>query len=342
MYAKCPIRKNEVILSERASAYVPVGDTQRMCHQCGILNFIPLPCLHCRGRVNYCSLKCLKEHFPVHMYECVAYRMQLFCHVGIVHFALRLVIDGGIFTVLDDLKLEHNTSTLDVWQQLSKGGSVWNNQNKPYAETLRMISHLDKNPKKEIKWFALASHLLVAYLKLYTTYFDDLNAKATSKSVDWGLLTGSLILRHIGQLITNGHTVTAIIPQPLSLITNTKFHLLNENVWCSPWHLKLGCLHYFSNFDDIATMSLPRISSCNHSCVQMFQNKFSGRFITSYALRDIKKGEEITNCYYLDYRKSKRSIRRERLQRTYHFDCRCENCLETELEDEEFVSDFHF
>ncbi|XP_065369897.1 SET and MYND domain-containing protein 4 [Calliphora vicina] len=338
MQAKCLIEKNQLIFTERASAFVAVGDTRRVCHQCGSANFIPIPCLHCRGRVNYCSLKCQELHSFIHVYECPAYRFQLFAHVGIAHLALRIVLDNGLYSILDELKLDNKSSTSELWSELTEGGDIWKNNNIPYAESLRMITHLNKRSNMDIQWFALVSHHLVVYLKSYTKYFEVLNA--TNKLIDWELITGSLILRHIGQSISNGHTLTTILPRPLTLLTTTDFHMLNENVWSSPWHLKLGFMHFFSYYDDVASLNLPYLSLCNHSCVQSFQPKFSGRFISTYALRNLSKGEEITNCYDVDYRKGKREARREKLQQTYQFECQCENCLQKDSEDVEF-NKFH-
>ncbi|XP_037819709.1 SET and MYND domain-containing protein 4-like [Lucilia sericata] len=338
MQAKCLIEKNQLIFTERASAFVAVGDTRRLCHQCGTVNFIPIPCLHCRGRVNYCSLKCQEQHSVIHKYECPAYRFQLFAHLGIAHLALRIVLDNGLFSILDELKLQDKSSTLEVWSALTEGGDIWANNNIPYAESLRMITHLNKGTNMDIEWFALVSHHLVVYLKQYTKYFEELSAR--NKLIDWELLTGSLILLHIGQCISNGHTLTTIIPRPLTLLTTTDYHLLNENVWLRPWHLKLGFMHLFSYYDDVACLNLPYLSLCNHSCVQSFQPKVSGRYISTFALRDIHQGEEITNCYDVDYRKGKREARRERLLQTYHFECQCENCLQTDNEDKEF-NKFH-
>lgn len=145
-----------------------------------------------------------------------------------------------------------------------------------------------------------------------------------------------MILRHIGQLISNAHMLTTIVPKHL-FFTLTDFHLLNDRIWLRPWHLKRGYLHTFSNYDDLAALNLPYLSICNHSCIQSFQPSFSGRSIRTFALRDLNVGDEITNCYDLDYRKAKRSARRQRLKSTYHFECKCENCL-LPHEDYAFVS----
>lgn len=182
--------------------------------------------------------------------------------------------------------------------------------------------------------FALVSYLMVVYLKHYTKYFDKLREYNTK--CNWELVVGTLILRHVGQLISNAHMLTTIIAKPL-YFTITDFYLLNDRIWLKPGHLKRGYLHTFSNYEDVAAINLPYLSICNHSCVQSFQPKFSGRCVSIFALRDLKAGDEITNCYDLDYRKAKRAARRQRLKSTYNFDCKCENCVQPN-EDADFVS----
>lgn len=334
MIAKCYIKKNELIFTERIPAAVTIS--RRICQQCLTVNFIPYPCIHCRGRVNYCSIKCQEEHSNIHAYECRAYRFQLFSHVGIAQLALRVVLDNGIFSIVDKIK-NSNKTTAEIWYDLLDKGNICDNDNMPsYADSLRMMTHLDKMSELDIIWFALVSHLLVIYLKQYTDYFAKL--KAESDAINWEILTGSLILRHIGQSITNAHTFLTIIPKSLTPYGNTEYHMINDKIWSSPWHLKLGYLHQFSEYQTMASINVPYKSICNHSCVQSYQIKFSGRYVSTYALRNFLPGDEITNCYEVDYRKCKRSARRERLKETYHFDCNCEDCLNTEAEDLEFVS----
>ncbi|XP_075169984.1 SET and MYND domain containing, class 4, member 1 [Haematobia irritans] len=330
MTAKSFIPKNQMIFRERIPAFAPVGDGRRFCHYCAITSFIPYPCLKCRGRVIYCSLKCQELHRIMHDYECPGYRFQLFARVGIAHLALRTILDNGLFSIADLLREKRTTD--DMWKSVTDKGDIYENKTLPYAESLRMISHLKKMTAMDIEWFALVSFLMVVYLKNYTNFFISL--ESYNSSCNWELLVSSLLLRHIGQLLSNAHMLTTLLPKPLHF-SLTDFHLLNDNVWSSPWHLKVGYLHTFSHYDDLASVNLPYLSICNHSCVQSFQPRFSGRYVSTFALRDLNKGDEITNCYYLDYRKAKRSSRQERLKETYYFNCQCENCVLPE-EDIEF------
>ncbi|XP_073847472.1 SET and MYND domain-containing protein 4-like [Musca autumnalis] len=333
MKAKYFIPKNEIIFRERAAAFVPLVDAHRICHQCAITGFIPYPCFNCRGRVVYCSLKCQAEHEEIHQYECVGYRFQLFAQAGIknAHLALRTILDrGGLFSIVDELKTK--TTDEEIWQSLTNGGDICENSSSVYTESLRMISHIGTRTIMEITLFALASHLMVVYLEHYTKFFDKL--KEYNSKCNWKLMVGTLILRHLGQLNSNAHTLTTLIPKPQYLAT-TDFYLLNEQIWSKPDHLKRGYLHTFRNYDNVTSVNLPYLSVCNHSCVQSFETKVSGRCVTIFALRDFKPGDEITNNYIPDYRQVMRAARRQRLKSTYNFDCECENCLEP-IEDADF------
>lgn len=50
------------------------------------------------------------------------------------------------------------------------------------------------------------------------------------------------------------------------------------------------------------------------------------------AAEDIKKGDQVFNCYGADYRQFPRDERRKRLLDRYHFDCECEICSNPNME----------
>lgn len=50
------------------------------------------------------------------------------------------------------------------------------------------------------------------------------------------------------------------------------------------------------------------------------------------AIRDIKKGDEIFNCYGIDYRFMNKEQRQENLFTLYSFICDCEVCSDSVLE----------
>lgn len=330
------IKENELIFTDRASALLPKENVSKLCHQCGTTHFIPIPCLNCRGRVIYCSLKCQKEHSVMHKYECSAFRYNIFKDYYDIFAVLRILFDNGIFSILEDLNLNNKTSTSQIWSELREGGKIWNNKNIPYAKLLHMITHFSKETLVNQKCLILLSHYTAMYLKEFTNCFEILNAK--NNHINWTFLIALLILLHLGQKIANSQGLSVFTTIPCDLTNKFPFHMLNANLWISPWHLKLGRLNLFCNFEDLGSLVLPNYSLCNHSCVRLFEIKFCGRFVSTYALHDLEKGKEITTCYTPDYRQEKRKTRQSKLEEHYHFKCQCENCCRKDMEDVEFVS----
>ncbi|KAL9921142.1 uncharacterized protein ACN427_002307 [Glossina fuscipes fuscipes] len=201
-----------------------------------------------------------------------------------------------------------------------------------------MVSHLKKMALEDVKVFGAVSHLIVVYLSRYTSFFDLLSSNHRF-DCNWELIVAALILKHIGQSMVNGHVCTVIRPKIFENYSLTEYHLLNEDLWEKPWHLRRGYLHRFAYIDDVATLNLPYTSICNHSCLPLFQPKFSGRIISAYAMRDIKEPEEITNCYTQHSRVERRQTRQEILKKSYHFVCKCGECMRPEGDDD--VNQFH-
>ena len=85
-------------------------------------------------------------------------------------------------------------------------------------------------------------------------------------------------------------------------------------------------------------------SYLNHSCLSNTYRTFYGDIMTVHAIKDIKKGEEIT-CSYLDPFGSYKD-RLEKMQR-YKFECKCDLCVIDQLDTfnyrryEMFKSDYH-
>jgi len=62
-------------------------------------------------------------------------------------------------------------------------------------------------------------------------------------------------------------------------------------------------------------------------------SSFHGNLLVVRAIKDVKKGGEIFNCYGPHYRRMRRSERLEALEAQYCFTCQCQSCLDTETED---------
>lgn len=172
--------------------------------------------------------------------------------------------------------------------------------------------------------------MLTIYLRERTTFFHDHITKEVNlldKNSDWDLLVGALILRHMGQLVSNGHAIIDF-RQNIFTTESLKLMLLKNQP-------NGGGLHLLLKSQRVFTGIFPRISMLNHSCSPNIRNVFEGKKLTIYATEDIAKGGEIFNCYGPNYRLMSYQERQDSLRLQYNFICKCSKCLE---KNDEFVS----
>lgn len=166
--------------------------------------------------------------------------------------------------------------------------------------------------------------MLVTYLKKYTQFFTILSKEALDvfeQQSDVELIIGGLLLRHLGQLVCNGHGITGF-----KTITEDGAIMRKDTV-------KLGALHLFIRCTRVFTGLYPRVSMLNHSCEPNIRVKFDKKRLTVYADQDIKQGEEIFNCYGPHYKLLRTSNRLKMLKKQYCFDCTCKWCINSEESD---------
>ncbi|CAD7013462.1 SET and MYND domain-containing protein 4 isoform X2 [Ceratitis capitata] len=326
--AKRDIKSGEIIFHERISAFVPVEGTQ-ICQQCGSVFIIPIPCHACNGKVIYCSLKCREDQAKVHQNECVGYCLGLFEQIGISHLALRILLEE--FPQISPI-LAHESDIKNVWKELTTETSHLNTKTEVnYVKSLRLVSHFQKMSLSNKIWFAVIADLLAVYLKEYTPFFHN-TSKSKIKQSDWESLISALILRHIGQSISNAHTCSSIAPTCYDIRSSTVKYgfLLLPNMWTKPFHLRQGMLHVLGEVGEVSAANIPYLSMLNHACNPTIRPRFSGRNFSALADRDIEEGDEIYNCYTLTYRNSMSVVRRDLLKEMYHFNCECVHCQQSD------------
>lgn len=67
--------------------------------------------------------------------------------------------------------------------------------------------------------------------------------------------------------------------------------------------------------------------------LKTFVASFQGNTLIVRAIRDVRKGDEVFNCYGPHYRRMRRTERLEMLESQYSFVCTCEHCCDTNTED---------
>lgn len=151
------------------------------------------------------------------------------------------------------------------------------------------------------------------YLKRFTQFFEHLPAKCSKIMAqdNWELVVAALIMRHMGQLICNGHAITGMRP---------------VGEFQAGIRIPAGELHTSIKYDRIFTALYPVISTLNHSCDPNIENKFEGTKLTLIATRDIKSSEEVLNCYGPHYKLTNEVERQVILRKQYCFSCDCNKC----------------
>ncbi|XP_034103052.1 SET and MYND domain-containing protein 4 isoform X1 [Drosophila albomicans] len=322
MIATTALKKDELIFTEQAQCFVPI-EQRLICQQCAAsLLCAPIPCPACHQRVVYCSRNCRQLHANIHIYECGAYRRNLLGMIGVSHLALRLLLKH-LPEWIKQLPTENSHNAKELWQALVYPAAT---EDSPSLQSLRMITQLHKAPQEELVYHALCANLLQVYLFSCTSFYEDLKM---ANHTDWHLVIAALILRNAGQLLVNGHVGNALV---IHALPSNEFPLLQPAMWQRPYHLKRGYLHKFSNRELITAINLPLLSLCNHACNPSLRTTFDGCMVNNYAAFHIAAGEEIFNCYSLDYKHSLSEQRQQQLLEIYKFRCDCSKCVRPEAD----------
>ncbi|XP_050084696.1 SET and MYND domain-containing protein 4-like [Anopheles aquasalis] len=315
------IQTDGLISREKAVSFVPVYGVHHRttipafdCQQCARVNVIPFPCYTC-GRACYCSTNCREKHEPVHRYECYGYRKHLWYLIGIAHLGIRSFLDGTS-TIVSAVNCETKDAT-NLFQELLDGTQHEDNRFLEYGRVFRLVTNFDRMEPEDVLQYALTGLMLAIYLENCTDFFTTGPLHSILPKDQLLLFTGALIIRHIGQLICNGHAISelqATLPSVASCLEEDGFRL------------KPGLLHRYYSSERVFTAIFPRISMFNHSCDPNIRNCFEGSTLTVYATRPIRTGGEIFNCYGPNYKLMPASERSMCLRRQYCFDCSCDRC----------------
>lgn len=171
--------------------------------------------------------------------------------------------------------------------------------------------------------------MLTIYLRERTSFFQDhitKNSNLLDKNSDWDLLVGALILRHMGQLVSNGHAIIDF-RQNIFTTDSLKLMLLKNQA-------NGGGLHLLLKSQRVFTGIFPRVSMLNHSCSPNIRNVFEGKQLTIFASEDIAEGGEIFNCYGPNFKLMSYQERQDSLRLQYNFNCKCTKCID---KNDEFV-----
>lgn len=316
------ITDDELIYREKAFAFVPVCNDYRKraisrhCQNCAKTNCIPFPCNEC-CRASYCSPKCYVKHEHIHEYECAGYRKNLWIKIGIAHLAMRNLLIG-FSSLMEKIKHLQNASASQAWDAVM---SV-SDSDFTYGEVLSLVTNFDKMNRADCMRYALTAKMLAIYLAEYTLFYDQWNGSILRDKSEWQTLVTGILMRHMGQLVCNGHAISDMeIMQPSDYGEDYGEDYIRDKESMLKNHL-YRCV----SSERVFTGIFPKISLLNHSCDPNIRNSFDGQFLSIYATRSIAQGEQVFNCYGPHYKLMDRDERKSILEQQYCFQCNCDKC----------------
>lgn len=318
--------KDQIILTEKSFAFVPVNQT-KICLNCAKEQFIPFPCYVC-SKAFYCSPSCKLANEKIHNYECFGYKSGLLEAMGVGHLAVNVLI-RGLPEIIDNL-VNCKTPT-EIWDRLRC--LFKSTKKRGYYEALTAYENFHLLPPQAISVLAIGACLGAEYL-FSCTKFPELFVRSYCSQSDWLIVVTALILRHNAQMIVNAQRSVNVsfLEKPYNLLALT-------DIWTEPRHLKKRLLHRFCEIGSSFAAFYPYFSFCNHSCEPSFHMNFNGNRIIAKARTEIRQGDEIFNTYLPDCRTLPKSERQRTLEKTYSFECNCKRC-QPESNDSEFLK-FH-
>ncbi|KAK0181455.1 hypothetical protein PV327_003741 [Microctonus hyperodae] len=296
---KSAIKRGDVLYVEKPFAFVTLDHivSNFICvHCCNHIANAGYPCRGC-PHVLYCSKKCWSiSWLSYHKWECVGYEMSIWKQIGIAHLALKVFFS-----------------------------SIETHDNTKFNEVQKLVTNIDKLSTDDLIIYSITARMLVQYLEVYTNILKTIDMKtclidkfmneeftiSSDVSCHEGkkLFVGTLILRHMLQLIANGHAIT-------------RLNLTDAE----------GASVFEEQQQRVAVGIYPSVSMMNHSCDPNIMNTFWNDYLIVKAVRNIPAGGEIFNCYGPHFRRMGLKERQDALKNQYCFTCQCEPCTDPELQ----------
>ena len=278
--AKQDIGVSDVLFVEKPFASVLLPQFYRSyCNHCykKLSDVSVMPCLKC-SQVMYCSEQCSQQSWSqYHRFECGF--LDVMHDIGIAHLALRILLVCGVDTALKVAESDPKGSPTPYLND--------------YDSVYALVDHSnDFTLEDSLNYSLVASLLLVLTQNL---------GLVKNQNKDNELL-GGVLLKHILQLIGNGHAISA-----------------TENIE-----------HSFGlAFEDkrIATAIYPTVSLMNHSCDPNVSAVYDKGLLIVRAAKPIPEGQEVMNCYGPHCKRMSTKERQIALMEQYFFKCECNPCL---------------
>lgn len=257
---------------------------------------IPIPCCQC-STVRYCSEACAKQSWDsCHSIECQY--LDLIHQAGLGGndlLALRIVAKAGYKCLMNfRQKLQQGLCNVSGRDSGCREEGTYNSED--YLPIYCLVTHSDDRSMSDLFRRTMISVFLLKILQ-GGGFFD---GEACSQN-DLAFI-GSLILRHLQSNPCNAHEVSEL--------------QLNLNSVAT------------SETDEIAAGIYATLSLFNHCCDPSVTRNFYGDTCVVRAIKNIPKGQEISDNYGSLCALSVKAERHEKLRSQYYFTCHCVACEE--------------
>lgn len=299
------ISTGEVLFSESPYSSVLLSEHYSShCHSCYTPLLSAISCRKC-SQPRYCGEECREASWTLHhQWECSS--LELLHGVGVGHLAVRTLLVTG-------------REKLEKIKKAVKAGMYEVSEGDEYSRVFNLQVHIDKLGEDELFQYVVTAGLLAIFIQKQTTFFTPKSPDQVIRNsvaggggkVDDSVVkyAGGLLLRHLAQLICNAHAITELVE------TGTDVKQVR-----------------------VATAIYPSASMMNHSCKPAIINSFQGSRLVVRAVRDLKSGDEVSNCYGPHYRRHGYQERQEMLLSQYMFRCKCAAC--TDPKERQFLAKF--
>ncbi|CAH1790753.1 unnamed protein product [Owenia fusiformis] len=296
------IRVGDVMIVDKPFASVLLPTVYRThCYHCMKRVVAAIPCTQCSA-VKFCTFSCRKEAWSYHQVECKFLKFLLESGVGKFGLlALRTILKAGWKFLKEYKSVYHSGEELDPSML---GFDEYGFYANDYNAIINLVTHAeDREPSDLFRRGVMAIFLLKVlqsggFFSLGVT--DSTCKDSVTPTPDDLAYVGGLLLSHIQLLPCNAHEITEL-------------GLTDDIATSHPVEIGAGIYSH--------------LSLLNHSCDPAVNRNYYGDVCVVRAIRNVPKGEEISDNYGAVYAVHNKAERHEKLQPQYFFSCECEACI---------------
>ena len=287
----------DILVIEKPFASVLLPEhLETHCYHCLKRVTVPMPCCQC-STVRYCSVACAKQSWDCyHSVECQYLDLIHQAKIGgNGHLALRIITKAG-YKFLKDFRQEiRQRLCSNVSRELGcrDDGSYISSD---YLPIYCLVTHSEDRSISDLFRRTVMAIFLLKTLQ-GGTFFD----KDSCPQEDL-IFIGGLILRHLQSNPCNAHEVSEL-QLNLNSVATSETGEISSGIY--------------------ATLSL-----FNHSCDPSVTRNFYGDTCVVRAIKNIPKGQEISDNYGTLCALSVKQERHDKLKSQYYFTCHCRACEE--------------